>query len=99
MKSAKDALSEAFDHYTQAEWIEQKVYPMYRDLSNIRNEADRLRRIKHWPRRPFEPLEALKGLGIGAAPTQAPEPSTGKPKRLVQQPDYYSSRRARSRKG
>merc|ERR1719187_1166057 len=27
MKSARDALAEVFDHYTQSEWIEQKVYP------------------------------------------------------------------------
>ena len=62
-----------FDHYTVSEWIEQKLYPMYSKLSHIRNEADGLRRVKYWPSRPYEPLEALKGLGIGVAP--APKPA------------------------
>ena len=65
MKSANSALSEMFDHFTVSEWIEQKVYPMYSKLSRIRSEADNLRRVKYWPSRPYEPLEVLKGLGIG----------------------------------
>jgi len=65
MKSANSALSEMFDHFTVSEWIEQKVYPMYSKLSRIRSEADNLRRVKYWPARPYEPLEVLKGLGIG----------------------------------
>ena len=65
MRSANSALSEMFDHYTVSEWIEQKLYPMYSKLSNIRSEADGLRRVKFWPARPYQPLEALKGLGIG----------------------------------
>merc|ERR1712128_378710 len=43
MRSANSALSEMFDHYTVSEWIEQKLYPMYSKLSNIRSEADGLR--------------------------------------------------------
>ena len=65
MKSANSALSEMFDRFTVSEWIEQKVYPMYSKLSRIRSEADNLRRVKYWPSRPYEPLEVLKGLGIG----------------------------------
>ena len=70
MRNANSALSEMFDHYTVSEWIEQKLYPMYSKLSHIRNEADGLRRVKYWPSRPYEPLEALKGLGIGVPQTQ-----------------------------
>ena len=74
--------------------------------------------------RPYEPLEALKGLGIGAEPTvesksEAREPdhklrrweggkkerwvreneveTEAPPKRRVQAPDYYSSRRKQRR--
>ena len=74
--------------------------------------------------RPYEPLEALKGLGIGVEPTvesksEAREPShklrrwegvkkerrvreneietEEPPKRRVQAPDYYSSRRKQRR--
>merc|ERR1719187_2442081 len=96
MKSARDALAEVFDHYTQSEWIEQKLYPLYQDLSTVRNEADRLRRFQSWPRRPFEPLEALKGLGIGLEPTTVPSVPSSKPRRLVQQPDNYSRRSRRN---
>ena len=74
--------------------------------------------------RPYEPLEALKGLGIGVEPTvgskvQGREPEreqkvrhweaqkerrvkeneieTERPRRKVQAPDYYSSRRKQGR--
>ena len=98
MKSARDALAEVFDHYTQSEWIEQKVYPLYKDLSQIRNEADALAKFKTWPARPFEPLPELKSLGIGLPPTtSAPPESTDNSRRLVQQPDNYS-RRSRRKK-
>ena len=56
-----------FDHFTVSEWIQQKVYPMYSKLSRIRSEADNLRRVKYWPARPYEPIEVLKGLGIGVS--------------------------------
>ena len=73
--------------------------------------------------RPYEPLEALKGLGIGVEPTveskseprepdhklrrwegvkkerrvRENEVETELPKRRVQAPDYYSSRRKQRR--
>ena len=78
-----------FDHYTVSEWIEQKLYPMYSKLSHIRNEADGLRRVKYWPSRPYEPLEALKGLGIGVAQTSK-SPKVEKV-RQSKHPDYYSN--------
>jgi len=97
MKTSKEALSEMFDHYTVGEWIEQKVYPMYSRLSQLRSEADKLRQVRTWPSRPYEPIEALKGLGIGVPPTPAPvrqEPDE-RPRRRVQEPDHYSSHRKR----
>merc|ERR1712106_273906 len=83
MRRANSALSEMFDHYTVSEWIEQKLYPMYSKLSHIRNEADTLRRVKYWPARPYEPLEALKGLGIGVPEIQEPEEVQRLPKTKV----------------
>ena len=74
--------------------------------------------------RPYEPLEALKGLGIGVEPTveskvhgrkpeheqkvrnwesqkerrvKENEIETERPRRKVQAPDYYSSRRKQGR--
>jgi len=113
-----------FDRFTVAEWIEQKLYPMYSRLSKLRQTADGLRKVSAWPSRPYEPLEALKGLGIGVEPTvvskvQRREPErepkvrhweaqkerrvneneieTERPRRKVQAPDYYSSRRKQGR--
>jgi len=102
MKSSKEALSEMFDRYTVSEWIEQKLYPMYSKLSALRQAGDGLRRVSSWPSRPYEPLEALKGLGIGTLPTSSSPPprpqesSTERLRRKVQAPDYYSSRRRQS---
>ena len=33
MRTSKEALAEMFDRFTVAEWIEQKLYPMYRYLT------------------------------------------------------------------
>jgi hexosaminidase len=85
MQGANAALLEMFDHYTVSEWIEQKLYPLYSKLSSIKNQADDLRRVKYWPARPYPPLEALKGLGIGVPDIQesaelrrTPEPKFSK---------------------
>ena len=92
--SANSALSEMFDRYTVSEWIEQKLYPMHSKLLAHRREAQRVRTVRSWPARPFQPLEELKVLGIGIVPTFHPViADTGRPKRRVQAPDYYSSRR------
>ena len=92
--SANSALSEMYDRYTVSEWIEQKLYPMHSKLATIRSEADRARTVRKWPARPYQPLEELKLLGIGIVPTFEPVlAETGRPKRKVQAPDYYSSRR------
>ena len=92
MRSANSALSEMFDHYTVSEWIEQKLYPMYSKLSRIRNEADGLGRVKYWPARPYEPLETLKGLGIGVPDTQQSAKVGGLPKakfsNLIEQDNF-----------
>ena len=65
MRQANTALSEMFDHYTTSEWIEQKVYPMFSKLSQIRRQSDELKTIKSWPSRPYPPLQALTDMGIG----------------------------------
>ena len=91
MRQAKDALGEMFDRFTVAEWIEQKLYPHYHKLSAFREAADHLRRVTAWPSRsgscttwlglitifprPYEPLETLKGLGIGVETTTTLAPA------------------------
>ena len=65
MRQANTALMEMFDHYTASEWIEQKIYPMYSKLSQIRAKADATKSVKAWPSRPYPPLESLLGMGIG----------------------------------
>jgi hexosaminidase len=51
MRSSNGALSEMFDRFTVAEWVEQKLYPMYSRLSALRQQADSLRRVTAWPSR------------------------------------------------
>ena len=65
MRNANNALLEMFDHYTAAEWIEQKIYPMFTKVTQIRNLADNMKTVKTWPSRPYPPLETLTSLGIG----------------------------------
>merc|ERR1712223_1428667 len=65
MRNANTAMLQMFDHYTAAEWIEQKVYPMFSKLSQLRNLGDNMKTVKHWPSRPYPPLETLTSLGIG----------------------------------
>jgi len=71
MRNANTALLEMFDHFTAAEWIEQKVYPMFSKLSQLRNLGDNMKTVKFWPSRPYPPLDTLTGMGIGV-----PVPST-----------------------
>ncbi len=101
IRTAKQALSEVFDEYTVAEWVEQKVYPLYRDLTELRNRAGLARSRITWPARPLMPLKELAQFGIGVVETTTTKsplaeakrklvtPETGRPKRLVQMPDYY----------
>ena len=115
MRQAKEALSEMFDYYTVSEWIEQKIYPMYKQLSKLKSDTDELKSRRSWPKRPFEPLASLKEFGIGVNQPSIKTKSinskeqlrnqklvlsnsgaysgirlqTARPKRLVQQPDYY----------
>lgn len=51
MRTSKEALGEMFDRFTVAEWIEQKLYPMYSRLSKLRQNADGLRKVSVWPSR------------------------------------------------
>ena len=74
MRSAKQALSEVFDEYTTSEWIEQKIYPMYKELKDLRTKAEGMKARRTWPSRPLEPLKELKDeFGIGL-PVVAEEP-------------------------
>jgi len=93
MKHANTALAEVYDHHTQGEWIEQKIYPMYKKLSKMRQESDALLTRRTWQQRPFPIPNTLIQMGIGVEPTTSPPPpSTPRLKRRVQQPDLYSSK-------
>ena len=65
-RQAREALLEVFDIYTVAEWTEQKVLPMYKELARIKAEADALKKRRTWPARPFEVSPELAALGIVA---------------------------------
>uniref|UniRef100_T1IV42 beta-N-acetylhexosaminidase n=1 Tax=Strigamia maritima TaxID=126957 RepID=T1IV42_STRMM len=65
IKHSRDALREAFDEYTVAEWIEQNVYPMLRKLELLNRAASSLKKLNTWPVRPFETLPDLQRFNIG----------------------------------
>ncbi|XP_023324784.1 hexosaminidase D [Eurytemora carolleeae] len=93
MKVANSALSEVFDHHTVGEWVELKLYPMYKKLSILRQEADVLKTSLYWEKRPFPVANSILDLGIGVPPTSPPPPSQhGEKRRVYQQPDLYSSK-------
>ena len=61
MRTSKEALGEMFDRFTVAEWIEQKLYPMYSRLSKLRQTADGLRGVSVWPSRSYLIIQAATG--------------------------------------
>jgi len=97
MKKAGNALKEVYDHHTQGEWVEEKLYPIYKKLSKMRQEADELKRDRTWLPRPFPIPQTLRDMGIGVPPSTTtlppdPLPTDKRGKRRVQNPDLYSSR-------
>lgn len=66
IRQAKQALSEVFDPHTVAEWIEQKLWPLLKDLQQLRQEAAGARQRRTWPRRPLKPLPELVGIAKNA---------------------------------
>lgn len=72
--SAKESLNDVFDAYTVAEWIEQKLYPMALQLESIQKDANMLKNIHIWPKRPFAPLRDLERLGVPMPDNVIPPP-------------------------
>lgn len=57
VKEAEDALSQVFDKFTVAEWIEQNIYPSILKLEKLKEHAESLRKARTWPVRPL-PINA-----------------------------------------
>ena len=55
-----------------AEWIEQKIYPLHKDLSDFKARAESLKRRNTWPRRPFPILKAVQDMLATSTTTQKP---------------------------
>lgn len=60
----QESLTGIFDKYTISEWIEQRVYPMIRELEKIQKEAHNLKAKKTWPIRPLPMLKELMRIGV-----------------------------------
>jgi len=60
----QESLTEIFDKYTISEWIEQRVYPMIKELEKIQKEAHNLKAKKTWSKRPFPMLKDLLRIGV-----------------------------------
>lgn len=63
-RSAYDAMSEVFDYYTIAEWIEQRIYPYIIEIEKLQNDTAILKEVAVWPSRPLPPLKDLQRLGV-----------------------------------
>jgi len=72
IKQAQQSLSEIYDDYTVAEWIEQKIYPLHKELSDFKTRAESLKRRNTWPRRPFPILKAVQDMLATSTTTQKP---------------------------
>ena len=64
VQSIQESLSEVFDKYTIAEWIEQKLYPTVVQLEELQKASQRLKSQHTWPRRPLPPLTDLLRIGV-----------------------------------
>ncbi|CAG0915239.1 unnamed protein product [Notodromas monacha] len=73
MNDAEKELSPIFDNATVIEWIEQKLYPMAKELLEISEMSKAVAGAESWPRRPLpaDPtlLSLLNGLKGGSPKT------------------------------
>ena len=53
VREAEEALSQVYDKYTVAEWIEQNIYPYILKLEKLKETAEELRKARVWPVRPL----------------------------------------------
>lgn len=53
VREAEDALSQVYNKYTVAEWIEQNIYPYILKLEKVKENAENLRKARVWPVRPL----------------------------------------------
>lgn len=60
----QESMTGIFDKYTISEWIEQRIYPMIKELEKIHNEARDLKAKKTWPKRPLPMLKELLRIGV-----------------------------------
>lgn len=60
----QESLTGIFDKYTISEWIEQRIYPMIKELEKIQKEAHNLKAKKTWPKRPLPMLKELLRIGV-----------------------------------
>lgn len=60
----QESMTGIFDKYTISEWIEQRLYPMIKELEKIHNEARDLKAKKTWPKRPLPMLKELLRIGV-----------------------------------
>merc|ERR1712107_387915 len=72
---AQTSLTEVYDESTVSEWIEQKAYPLYKDLNDFKVRAESLKLRSTWPRRPFPVLKAVQDLLAPSTTTTTPKSS------------------------
>ncbi|XP_026470991.1 hexosaminidase D [Ctenocephalides felis] len=63
-RSAPNAMEDIFDDFTIAEWVEQKVYPMIKQVEDLEESAKQMRDVNVWAKRPLPKLKDLSRFGI-----------------------------------
>jgi len=81
LRNARTVLEEFFDDYTVSEWAEQKIWPLVKELRDLKKRAEGLRARRTWPARPLPPLKDLQAYGYGqsSASSSTKRPSPGRP--------------------
>ena len=86
IKQAHQALVEIYDDYTVNEWIEQKIYPLYKGLNEFKLRAESLKSRNTWPKRPFPVLKSVQDMIGQAVPSSVKKSTTSK--------SFYSSQKS-----
>jgi hypothetical protein len=72
---AERELSAIFDNATVSEWLEQKIYPMSKELSDLDAFTKSVASADQWPRRPLPPDPGFAALANSLAPPKQAAPA------------------------
>uniref|UniRef100_A0A182T5V3 Uncharacterized protein n=1 Tax=Anopheles maculatus TaxID=74869 RepID=A0A182T5V3_9DIPT len=63
-RTAASTLTEAYDHWTYGEFVEQRIFPMLEELKRLERAGEGLKKRRVWSQRPLPYLKPFEVLGI-----------------------------------